>query len=344
MALGEQLRKARLAKKETTSQVAAATRIMVRQVEALEQEDFGKIPATIYGKGFIRLYAEHVGLDPQPLIAEYAARFGGPKVSSMGPEQIVATTSEEREAEAPAPLTARSAESKPPKPRPAEPRPAEPPAEEEKKPRARKSDRQFTEPDLFSRVGMPMAGVASAASKPQAWVPLAAPAPPAARPAQPANMEAEASPPVLSPAAKPPFALREPGARPKTPEGQSLKLQAEGTCPASMDRLREVSGIAAFAGFMRRLGQRMTRWGRALAGWADKMLEEFSFAQLLKSPAKMAVLAAAVLLIIVFIVSGLSRLFGPGAGRPAAPVQWTPKELQLTVDPPSPYFEASDGR
>ncbi len=73
MALGETLRKARMARKETASQVAAATRMKIQLVEGLEKEDFTHIPAPIYGKGFIKLYAEHVGLDPDPLIRDYMA-------------------------------------------------------------------------------------------------------------------------------------------------------------------------------------------------------------------------------------------------------------------------------
>lgn len=74
MSLGEKLCNARLAKKETTSQVAAATRMKVQIVEDLEKEDFQRLAAPIYAKGFIKLYSEHVGLDPAPLIEEYMAR------------------------------------------------------------------------------------------------------------------------------------------------------------------------------------------------------------------------------------------------------------------------------
>ena len=50
----------------------------VQIVEALEQEDFAKIAAPIYAKGFIKLYAEYVGLDPKPLIDEYISRYVSP--------------------------------------------------------------------------------------------------------------------------------------------------------------------------------------------------------------------------------------------------------------------------
>ena len=78
MALGQTLRKARQEKKLTASEVAAGTRMKVQMVEALEREDFSQVAATIYGKGFIRMYADYVRLDPEPLIQEYMERFVEP--------------------------------------------------------------------------------------------------------------------------------------------------------------------------------------------------------------------------------------------------------------------------
>lgn len=78
MALGEKLRNARLNAKLTTAQVAAATCMKVQIVEDIEREDFRRVAAPIYGKGFIRLYAERVGLDPVPLVEEYMGRFVNP--------------------------------------------------------------------------------------------------------------------------------------------------------------------------------------------------------------------------------------------------------------------------
>jgi len=90
MALGETLKEARKAKNLVPSEVAAKTRMKVQIVEALEAEDFDKIAAPIYGKGFIKLYAELVDLDPRPLIDEYTARLGSepkrPSLSTSAPE------------------------------------------------------------------------------------------------------------------------------------------------------------------------------------------------------------------------------------------------------------------
>ena len=79
MSIGEQLRNARVARGLTASQVALATRMKVQTVEAIEQEDFSRIAAPIYAKGFIKLYAQCVGLDPGPLIEEYTTRFATDK-------------------------------------------------------------------------------------------------------------------------------------------------------------------------------------------------------------------------------------------------------------------------
>jgi len=131
MALGEKLRDARLKRKLTTSQVAAATRMKVQIVEDLENEDFTRIAAPIYGKGFIKMYAQHVGLDPRPLVAEYMAGIGGGRTRApstvITPEQppTAAITPEQPPADEP----------------PSRPEPVDEVAEEESE-----------EPDLFASI------------------------------------------------------------------------------------------------------------------------------------------------------------------------------------------------
>lgn len=75
MSLGSTLRSAREASGMTTSELAARTHMLVQIVEGLENEDFRRIPAPIYGRGFIKLYCEAVGLDPKPLQAEFMDLF-----------------------------------------------------------------------------------------------------------------------------------------------------------------------------------------------------------------------------------------------------------------------------
>ena len=69
--LGQILKEAREKKNVTASQAAAATRMKIQTVEALERDDFSRMAAPMYAKGFIKLYAEYLGLDAAPLIREY---------------------------------------------------------------------------------------------------------------------------------------------------------------------------------------------------------------------------------------------------------------------------------
>lgn len=75
MALGKILKEAREARGLSIFEVAEATRMMVQMVEELENEDFHRIAAPIYGKGFIRLYAEYVGVESRPLTDEFLALY-----------------------------------------------------------------------------------------------------------------------------------------------------------------------------------------------------------------------------------------------------------------------------
>lgn len=74
---GKTLRAAREAKGFTIAQVAETTHLAPSAVEDLEREDFSRIAAPIYGRGFVKLYCEAVGLEPKPMIAEFMEIFNG---------------------------------------------------------------------------------------------------------------------------------------------------------------------------------------------------------------------------------------------------------------------------
>ena len=74
---GKTLRDAREAKGLTVAQLADVTHMTVNTINELESEDFTHIPAPIYGRGFVKLYCETVGLDPKPLIAEFMDILNG---------------------------------------------------------------------------------------------------------------------------------------------------------------------------------------------------------------------------------------------------------------------------
>ncbi len=77
MAFGEILRNARTQRGMTTSEVAEQTRILVQLVDDLEREDFQRIAAPLYGRGFIKSYAKLMDLDAQPLINDFMQLYSG---------------------------------------------------------------------------------------------------------------------------------------------------------------------------------------------------------------------------------------------------------------------------
>jgi len=83
MALGEILKNAREQRGLTPSAVAESTHMKVQVVEDLEREEFKRIAAPIYGRGFVKLYAEFLQLDPEPLIRDFMELYSGAHVTAV---------------------------------------------------------------------------------------------------------------------------------------------------------------------------------------------------------------------------------------------------------------------
>ena len=66
--VGHVLRNARLARGLSTEDVSRQLRISVQQVEAIEKEDFDKLPGRTFLRGFVRNYANFIQLDPTRLL------------------------------------------------------------------------------------------------------------------------------------------------------------------------------------------------------------------------------------------------------------------------------------
>ncbi len=69
--IGEKLVSARELKKLTRKEVAKETNIPPRYIEALEEEDFDKLPSETYVIGFLRSYAEYLKIDAEEIIQAY---------------------------------------------------------------------------------------------------------------------------------------------------------------------------------------------------------------------------------------------------------------------------------
>src|SRR3989454_10527342 len=73
--IGSSLREARTRRQIGVAQVEQATKIRGKYLRALEEEQFDVLPAQTYVKGFLRTYAEYLGLDGQLYVDEYNSRF-----------------------------------------------------------------------------------------------------------------------------------------------------------------------------------------------------------------------------------------------------------------------------
>jgi len=73
--IGSSLRAARMRQELELSQAEHDTRIRAKYLRALEDERFDVLPGPAYTKGFLRTYADYLGLDAQPVVDEYNKRF-----------------------------------------------------------------------------------------------------------------------------------------------------------------------------------------------------------------------------------------------------------------------------
>lgn len=84
--LGDQLRAERERRGALLEQVSEATRIRTTYLEALEGHDWQALPADVFTRGYVRTYAQYLGLDQEHLLKVYArerriAGVDGPSTS-----------------------------------------------------------------------------------------------------------------------------------------------------------------------------------------------------------------------------------------------------------------------
>jgi hypothetical protein len=73
--IGTSLREARLRQGLDFPELEQGTKIRAKYLRALEDEQFDVLPAQTYVKGFLRSYAEYLGLDGQLYVDEFNSRF-----------------------------------------------------------------------------------------------------------------------------------------------------------------------------------------------------------------------------------------------------------------------------
>jgi cytoskeletal protein RodZ len=72
---GSKLREARERKGITLREIANATKISVRALEALERNDISHLPGGIFSRSFVRAYAVQAGLDPDQTVSDFVRQF-----------------------------------------------------------------------------------------------------------------------------------------------------------------------------------------------------------------------------------------------------------------------------
>jgi cytoskeletal protein RodZ len=86
--IGGSLREARLKRSLTPADVQKAIRIRDRYLQALEEERWELLPGDAYVKGFLRTYADYLGLDGNLYVEEYNSRFARPDEPQLVPERF----------------------------------------------------------------------------------------------------------------------------------------------------------------------------------------------------------------------------------------------------------------
>jgi hypothetical protein len=85
--IGPTLREARNRRKVDLSEVEAATKIRIRYLQAIENEEWDALPGGAYTRGFIRTYASHLGLDGDRLADDYR-RATAPPGGERAPKRV----------------------------------------------------------------------------------------------------------------------------------------------------------------------------------------------------------------------------------------------------------------
>ena len=92
--VGTTLRQRREKKRQTLAEVSRVTRIPVATLESIEQDHFDDLPGEVFVKGFLRSYAQTLGLTPDEIVTRYTASR---RVSMVTPLPVASPVQAARE-------------------------------------------------------------------------------------------------------------------------------------------------------------------------------------------------------------------------------------------------------
>ncbi len=87
---GAMLSRQREALALSRDEVAEALNLRPAVIDGLERDDYEEVPIATYRRGYLRSYANLLGLDPAPVLAAYQARVGGEELENrVSPVHVV---------------------------------------------------------------------------------------------------------------------------------------------------------------------------------------------------------------------------------------------------------------
>jgi len=95
MSFGEELRRERELRQISLDDVAQATKINLRYLDAMEHNDFLHLPGGVFNRGFVRAYCQFIGVDSEAMVNAYlveersqAARGRAASRTRLAPEPL----------------------------------------------------------------------------------------------------------------------------------------------------------------------------------------------------------------------------------------------------------------
>lgn len=86
--LGSYLRQERERQQVSLPEIAAATKIQLKFLEALEHDAYDQLPAPAFVVGFLRAYAQYIALDPETVLAAYRSLRRAPEPPDAAPRPV----------------------------------------------------------------------------------------------------------------------------------------------------------------------------------------------------------------------------------------------------------------
>jgi len=102
--IGGRLRRAREQRGLSLRDAASRTKLSIAMLEAIERNEFARLPGGMFRKAYVRTLAAEVGLDPDKIAHEYSVYFEPPPEEPAAPQPHLATPLDRYLRPSPSPL------------------------------------------------------------------------------------------------------------------------------------------------------------------------------------------------------------------------------------------------